>query len=112
MGTCPVYDIKINNEGMVLYEGKENVARLGLYRSQLPDELFEEIITRFQATNFYQLRDVYITNISDQPTTYITFRYEGGYKRIMDYYDAPPALRELEDFIDRSLEELSFRKAR
>lgn len=112
MGTCPVYHIRINNDGMVLYEGKEHVARLGLYRSELPDSLFQEIIDRFQAINFYQLRDVYITNISDQPTTYITFRYEGGYKRIMDYYNAPDALRELENFIDHSLENLSFRKAR
>ena len=112
MGTCPVYDIKINKKRLVLYEGKEHADRSGLYRARLPEAVLDEIITRFGDINFFQLRDVYIMNISDLPTTYISFRYEGCYKRIMDYYNAPPALRELEDFIDRSVKNLDYRKTR
>ena len=112
MGTCPVYHIKINSSGMVLYEGKEHTDRTGLYRACLPDTVLSEMIIRFMDINFFQLRDVYIRNVSDLPTTYITFRYEGGHKRIMDYYDAPPELRELEEFIDRCVKNLDYRKTR
>jgi hypothetical protein len=97
---------------MVLFEGKEYSDRIGLYRADLSDSMLHEIIMKFRDINFFQLRNVYISTISDLPTTYITFRYEGAYKRIMDYYDAPPELRELEDLIDISVKNLDYHKAR
>ena len=53
--------------------------------------------------NFFGLQDSYYKEVTDLPTTYITY-YEGEQKKeVMDYYGAPEKLKKLEEFIQKTV---------
>jgi hypothetical protein len=99
-GYCPVYTVKIDKSGKGLFEGVENVDNIGRFSFSLhPDELME-IENAFNHADFYQLKNIYYGQVSDLPTTYITYIKDGKRKKIMDYYGAPEELRNLENSIE------------
>ncbi len=109
-GNCPVYLTKINEKGYVLYEGRENVNNTGLFKARIPDAALHNLIQEFERADFFNLKDNYIATISDLPSTYIHFQYNGKSKRILDYYGAPQELKDLENKIDEIVGGLKMKK--
>jgi hypothetical protein len=99
-GSCPVYTVKIDKKGKGLFEGKENVENIGRFSFSLSQEELMELEDAFLQVDFYQLRNIYERQVSDLPTTYITYNKDGNRKKIMDYYGAPEELRSLENNIE------------
>jgi hypothetical protein len=99
-GFCPVYTLKISNDGKGLFEGVENVEKTGNFSFSLEQEELLELENAFRLVDFYQLKDIYNVDVSDLPTTYITYNKDGKRKKIMDYYGAPEELRSLENRIE------------
>lgn len=99
-GSCPVYTLKIDKNGQGLFEGVENVEKIGRYSFSLRQEELQELEKAFLQINFYQLKNIYEASVSDLPTTYISYHKDGRRKKIMDYYGAPEELRTLENNIE------------
>ncbi len=99
-GSCPVYTLKIDKNGKGLFEGVENVDKIGRFNFSLSQDELTELANAFQQVNFYQLEKIYDGQVSDLPTTYITYNKDGNRKKIMDYYGAPEKLRNLENSIE------------
>ena len=99
-GSCPVYTAKINKNGKGLFEGVENVEKIGRFSFSLSQDELMEFENAFLQVDFYQLRNIYMEQVSDLPTTYITYNKDGRRKKIMDYYGAPTTLRTLENRIE------------
>jgi len=99
-GSCPVYTIKIDKNGKGLFEGVENVEKIGRFRFSLSQDELMEIEIAFQEVDFFQLKKIYDAQVSDLPTTYISYNKDGNRKKIMDYYGAPEKLRTLENNIE------------
>jgi len=99
-GSCPVYTIKIDKNGKGLFEGVENVEKIGRFRFLLSQDELMEIEIAFQEVDFFQLKKIYDAQVSDLPTTYISYNKDGNRKKIMDYYGAPEKLRTLENNIE------------
>ena len=99
-GYCPVYTIKIDKNGKGLFEGVENVEKIGRFRFLLSQDELMEIEIAFQEVDFFQLKKIYDAQVSDLPTTYISYNKDGNRKKIMDYYGAPEKLRTLENNIE------------
>jgi len=99
-GSCPVYTIKIDKKGKGLFEGIENVEKTGRFSFSLSQDELIEFENAFQEIDFYLLRNIYDAQVSDLPTTYITYNKDGKRKKIMDYYGAPAELRALENSIE------------
>lgn len=95
-GTCPVYKIQIAPNGMADYFGEMHVPKIGHYRKQLSSETIDELIRDFQEADFWSLRDEYVAEVTDLPTTYLSFQYKGKYKKVKDLVDAPQHLTDLE----------------
>jgi hypothetical protein len=110
-GYCPVYTIKIAKTGKGLFEGVENVEKTGIYSFSLRQEELAELENAFRQIDFYGLRDIYHAEVSDLPTTYITYIKGGKRKKIMDYYGAPEELRSLENRIEELVLSKKMRKA-
>jgi hypothetical protein len=111
-GQCPVYSIKIDKKGKGLFEGIENTEKKGIYRFSISGPELERLITSFLEVEFFQFEDEYYEPVSDLPTTYIGFRYNGNYKRIMDYAGAPSELKTLEQEIESLVLSRKMKKVR
>lgn len=99
-GSCPVYTFKIDKNGKGLFDGVENVERIGSFSFSLSQDELTELENAFLQVDFYQLKNIYDGLVSDLPTTYITYNKDGNRKKIMDYYGAPEELRTLENRIE------------
>jgi hypothetical protein len=76
------------------------VERIGRFSFSLGQDELLELQDAFRQVDFYQLKRIYDAQVSDLPTTYITYNKDGRRKQIMDYYGAPEGLRELENRIE------------
>ncbi len=111
-GYCPVYTVKIDKNGKGLFEGVENVEKIGGYSFKLKQDELADMEKDFLQIDFYQLKNIYDGQVSDLPTTYITYHKEGRRKKIMDYYGAPEELRSLENSIETLVLSKKMRKIR
>ncbi|MFT4971342.1 MAG: hypothetical protein ACI9XO_002131 [Paraglaciecola sp.] len=99
-GACPVYKITISGDGTVSYDGQKNVPKMGEYNKQLSPEETKTLFDAFAASNFFAFEEEYMSNISDLPTTFISFQNGGKSKKIKDYYGAPDELDALEHRVE------------
>ncbi len=100
-GACPVYTIDIYESGMVYFNGKENVDKIGEFKIRLSKKELNRLIDLFTENRFFDLQDKYVSDVSDLPTTYIYFSHNGKRKRIMDYDGAPQNLKKLESEVSQ-----------
>ena len=99
-GFCPVYTLKIDQAGNGIFNGVENTDRVGLYTFRLKKEEIADLEAAFLDAGFFELKNRYYQHVTDLPTIYLRFRFEGREKRIMDYYGAPQVLKDLEKRIE------------
>jgi hypothetical protein len=103
-GTCPVYSIIIYGNGKTVYEGKEHVKKTGKYEKQLSPQEISKLFNAFECANFFDFRSEYTEEVTDLPTTYLTFEHRGFKKKITDYYGAPEELKKLEKLVEAIVE--------
>lgn len=98
-GKCPVYSVKIFQDGTVFYTGIKNVDRIGTFTKLLPMKKVEKVRNAFYNSYFFDFDSEYKSTITDLPTIYISFTHENITKQIRDYYGAPAQLKSLEEMI-------------
>jgi hypothetical protein len=98
-GTCPSYKVIVFENDSLIYEGLQHVAKEGKISKKLPKGTVNQLVEKFRVANFFKFQNQYTSNMSDFPTTYISFTDKGVTKKIMDYYKAPESLRQLESLI-------------
>lgn len=96
-GKCPVYEMEIYRNGFVKYTGRNFVEKEGEYQKTISKKEVESLIDLFNEAAFFSLKDEYQGEMTDLPTVYTTFKYEGKSKTIENYYGAPDELRKLEN---------------
>ncbi len=94
---CPVYTIDIYESGVVYFNGRENVDKLGEFKIKLSKKELQRLINIFNDYKFFNFQDRYVSDAKDLPTTYIYFSHNGRRKRVMDYDGAPQTLKKLEN---------------
>jgi hypothetical protein len=99
-GTCPVYEITISGSGKALYEGKKHVKKTGKFEKQLSPKETLKLFCAFEASNFTDFRQEYTDEVTDLPTTFLSFTHRGFSKTIKDYYNAPIELKKLEKMVE------------
>jgi len=99
-GYCPVYTLKIDQAGNGIFKGVENTDHVGLFTFRLKKEEIAGLRSAFEQAGFFELKDRYHEHVTDLPTTYLSYRFDGKEKKIMDYYGAPQELKDLEKQIE------------
>ena len=109
-GRCPEYRFEIYSDGMAYYTGAAHVTRLGEWQLESSEPVYERIRSRLQLADFYTLSNQYPEGgmqIESLPVTTIYSYHDGRAKTVVNWYDAPPRLielqRELERLIDGQL---------
>jgi uncharacterized protein DUF6438 len=100
-GTCPAYTVTITGDGRVDYEGKQFVHVTGKATATIPPAEVAALVDAFEKADYFNLKDRYTANITDMPTTTTSIRIGDRFKQVIDYYDAPQVLKQLEREIDR-----------
>jgi hypothetical protein len=110
LGTCPVYKLAIYKDGSVVYEGKEYVRVKGVEKYRIDVETVQQLADKFVAARYFSFESKYVsiksadgreTFVTDLPSTYTSFTWEGRTKKIDDYVGGSKELRDLEEEIDR-----------
>ena len=108
-GACPSYVLTVFADGRITYEGRHFVKVRGSHWKTIPTAKLAPLFAKLDAVHFWKFKDSYyvvvnpdgsIEAVTDQPTYTVTVKTGGQTKRVVDYYGAPKALRELEDLID------------
>lgn len=115
-GSCPVYRLEIQDDGTIIYSGREFVTHIGSQTSKMNQQDFQELINAFENYNFFALRNAYLrasnplcgteawdSFVTDGHHTITSIVING--KRIeIDHYggqlNSPKELEELENLID------------
>lgn len=100
-GRCPVYTLRIYDNGIATYKGERHTERLGLYIKQLPMEEVTAIFNKFSEANIWQFKSVYKSDIPDFQTVSLTFIEEGDFKTVTGKDGRPDEVMELEFLLDR-----------
>jgi hypothetical protein len=100
LGSCPTFKLSIYNNRTAIFEGYRYTSMDGKFKTRLRKEKYKDMINHFQEAGFFEMNDVYTANIMDGQSTYVYFKYDGREKKILDYFKAPKALKELEKMIE------------
>ncbi len=109
-GSCPVYEIKLFQDGSVHYTGRKNVAMIGQYRAKADRTFMEQLMRKAQELKYFEFQERYPASgmISDLPLTITYFRQGARYKLINDYFDSPKDLQLFEKFLDEMFTKLDY----
>ena len=104
-GTCPAYIVEIFDNDSLSYTGEKFVAKEGNISKKLPKGTVNQLVEKFRGANFFKFQNQYTAQITDFPTTYLSFTDNGNTKKVMDYYNAPDSLKKLEGLVSDLVKE-------
>ena len=108
-GTCPEYTLEVYADHAHLV-AKQHLKLKGEFEAEISEDQVKELVDAFVDGKFFEYQDQYTANISDMPTTYLTFNYEGKSKKVMDYHNAPESLKALESKVATLIDELNWKE--
>ncbi|CAN5302282.1 hypothetical protein BH09BAC3_BH09BAC3_19070 [soil metagenome] len=85
-GTCPVFELKIDENLDGMYRGIEYVDRKGEYKITVEDKDWVYLTSLIKNLKVENLKDEYDVEWSDCPTVFLTIRYKDGYKKTVTDY--------------------------
>jgi len=109
-GSCESFKLEIFSSGLVRFNGLGNHRLIGLHEAHMEKVTLEGLIQEFRNADFFNFKSQYTGNMKDLPTTYLFFSDNGREMMVQDYYKAPPKLKELEELVQRQIENLKWKK--
>lgn len=99
-GTCEIYDITIDKNRNVLYNGIKNTSLLGKLRAKVKQTQFDNLKKLFESTNFAEHKSDYTTRIRDLQRFNLSFQ---GHLVVFQKKDGPkdlfPIIKAFDDLI-------------
>jgi len=110
-GRCPVYRFNIYSSGSVNYYGKANTEMEGMHTGKLTGENVAVILKKIEEIKFFDLNNIYDTNVTDFPSVNVYANKGGKKKQIIDRQGGPKALKELEALLDEMVKTVKWIKS-
>jgi hypothetical protein len=108
-GSCPAYNLEFRGDCTAQYEGFANVEKIGVYRAKVDEASLRVMMDRFNKINFFELNDIYDDRVTDIPTYTVTYQLGTKKKTVIDRFNPPPGLRELERSLDSVAKQLDWK---
>ena len=105
-GTCPQYQVTIFSNGLIKYEGKRFVDKIGCFHSKLSRKKIENIVSLVNKINYFKLDSVYSSNVTDLPSVVTEVIVNGKSHRVVDEKLFETELNILYDEIDKLIIEV------
>jgi hypothetical protein len=104
-GTCPVYEVQIEQDGTLVYNGRKHVVVKGQRLARISAEELSALLELFRNADFFSLDDKYALDVTDGPTYVTSITIDGRTKTVADYLGVsvgmPQSMTDLEQGIDR-----------
>ncbi|HRI59377.1 MAG TPA: DUF6438 domain-containing protein [Saprospiraceae bacterium] len=98
-GFCPVFRLEVLNNGLVRYEGKKFVEKMGTDSFRLTEPELKQLKTKVKEVNLWQYPDMIKTDVMDAPFAVLTVYQDGTGKSVRGSIDRPTPLLELEGLL-------------
>ncbi|HEU5303486.1 MAG TPA: DUF6438 domain-containing protein [Gemmatimonadales bacterium] len=112
-GACPVYTVAVSSSGVVTYQGRVHVQRLGAATAQVPKARVDSLLYEIDRAGYFTFAERFVPSepacgryATDSPSAITTVTYRGRTRKIVHDYgcgNAPGALVVLERRIDEAL---------
>lgn len=105
-GSCPSYSVVVHGDGQIEFHGLRYVAIPGDYQTRIAPEAASQLLERFRAADFFELKDNYRAGVTDNPTYCLELVVGAKKKTITDYVGTwvgmPESISQLEDAVDET----------
>lgn len=102
-GTCPAYSVRVQENGVVIWNGGGYVAVRGARSSRIDRDAARELIEQFRTKEFWSYCRGYSRTITDMSGTETNVTIGGKTRKIDDYAESgPQSLQDLLLAIDRA----------
>ena len=81
-GKCPVFTLKVYDNGLAVLEGRQNLKQIGLSHKVLTKKEMTALMAEFENGQLFSLKDEYRERVMDLPTTTLTYIKDGKKKVI------------------------------
>jgi len=99
--SCPVYKITLEDDGAVVFEGKQRVSAMGVHTRKIQPAAVEELAHRFDAIDYFDLPE-HLGSCTDAPMVLTSVSIGGRSHQVSDWEcGTAPSLKTLEDEIDQ-----------
>ncbi|MFN6379319.1 MAG: DUF6438 domain-containing protein [Flavobacteriales bacterium] len=103
-GTCPIFNLKIYQNGYAVYEGRNHVQMIGTYHSTMNAATLLKLAQVVDEIKYFSLKDEYdFEGIQDIPAVYSTVVRDGVKKQIKNRYQGPSELKLLYAAFDEAV---------
>jgi Domain of unknown function (DUF6438) len=106
-GMCAEYKLSFYDDGSVIYEGKANASKSGLWRATVTKETIDDLVMQFQRIDFFKLQPSYSGGLSQNPIAITSFRLNDHTKTVSHDEGSPfspESLTALEDRVDAAVQ--------
>lgn len=100
-GKCPVYAMRIDNKGKVMYEGRRNTKKLGKYTKQLTKKELKAVVKAFEAADFMSLPNEYPSDIPDLPSTMLYYSNGTTNKEVVGKTTRPANVMQIQYMLEK-----------
>ena len=91
-GTCPIYEFTIKGNGEATYNGDRFVDVEGEKSKTFSVEQTNSLFGAFESADYWSFKDEYSGNVTDLPSTFLTYSHGGRTKKIRLHLDVPEKL--------------------
>lgn len=99
-GTCPIFNFKVYDNGRAIYEGKNFVDMIGVYHTNISKNDIDKIVDAAEKIKFFQMDDVYDSQVTDLPSVYLSILKDGKFKTVKNRHNGPKELKALYEQVD------------
>ncbi len=104
-GRCPIYTLTVYKSGFAIYNGIEWVDQKGKFYTLGDKEKIRNLLKKAEEIGFLKMQDKYDSeNVTDLPSAIVTLRRDEVVKQVVNRYEGPEILRELEMYFDKLYE--------
>ena len=110
-GKCPVFQVRFYNDGLVTWNGRMNVERMGLCEARVDEAVLRRIKDKAKALHYFDLAPKYPerSEVADLPSTITYVRIGDMEKQVVNTYEAPENLIAFEQFLAELIEQLEWK---
>lgn len=93
-GKCPAYTVHVYRSGFATYNGKSHVEKTGEHTAHVGTDTMALLLAKAEAIGFFDLQDVYDSQVTDLPTTTIAVAAGGRTKQVKARHHVPQQFKD------------------